>query len=114
MDQAKARFETQKGNQRPNEAMRNSMSGQGPGPGHPQITAPVGLGGIGLGTPAARPNMPGGAPASGYNPASPSPKPPANAPPAARTPPTMNGSPAVPASIPPAANGATAGANSET
>ena len=118
IDRAGALFETQKNSQRSNEAMRNSISGQGQG--HPQITAPVGLGGIGLGTDqtrmaAARANMPPGAPAGGYGAASPSPKLSANPPPppATSTPPVTNGSPAAPPP-PPSANGATTGPSNET
>ncbi len=108
MDQAKIRFD-QKIAQRPNETMRNSMSG--PGQSHSQVTAPVGLGGIGLGTDparmaAARASIPGGAASSTYNASSQSPKPQVNLSPASIPAPATNGSPVVTTSVP-GANGAT-------
>ncbi|RYO76259.1 hypothetical protein DL763_010599 [Monosporascus cannonballus] len=116
MDQAKARFESQKNAQRPNEAMRNSVSGQGQS--HPQVTAPVGLGGIGLGTDparmaAGRANMSASGGAGGYNASSPSPKPQANHPNPGNPPPAVNGSPTVTSSAP-TANGAASTVGKET
>lgn len=106
MDQARIRFEQQGKRQKPDEPTRNSLSG--PGQSHPQVTAPVGLGGIGLGPDsrmaAARTGMPGATAAGGYNASSQSPKPQASLPIATNPPPATNGSPVVTASVP-AANG---------
>ncbi|EMR69884.1 hypothetical protein UCREL1_3088 [Eutypa lata UCREL1] len=117
MDQARQRFE-QKTGQRIDEATKNSMSG--PGQSHPQVTTPVGLGGIGLGPDPARmaaaragaPGTPSAAVAGGYNASSQSPKPQVNLPAASNPPAATNGSPMVTTSGP-AANGATPTAGKE-
>ncbi|KAK7754363.1 hypothetical protein SLS62_003656 [Diatrype stigma] len=102
MDQARTRFEQGNKRQKPDEPTRNSLSG--PGQSHPPVTAPVGLGGIGLGPDsrmaAARAGMPGATAAGGYSASSQSPKPQATLPNAANPSPATNGSPAVTASGP--------------